>query len=488
MFKILKNISIYSLGNVLNKGVMFLLLPLYTRVLNPADYGKLELVYLAGSILSILYGLIVEKGYSRIYFSNKDSYFRKTLFGTGQIFNLFCAILFACFIYLNSDYLADLFFKYPKGAYYLQLIAFITIIEVLTHIPFNNLRIRQLPKIFVLINLLKLIITTTLTVYFVAFAKIGVEGVLYAKLIGDIITLAVLYYETRAEYLFKFSYTQLKEMLQFSVFLIPSSLSALILNMSNRFFLQEYQSLDDVGLYSLGAKLAGIIPFLFTDPIKKAFGPHLYSLIDNPVLCKKTLADFSKIFVGGLSIVALSISLFSRELILIMSDASYAGSHNIVFVLSISYLFLGLGGNIVFGINVTKKTWITAIIWFGSAIINILLNILLIPPFGRIGAAYATMLSVVLITVSYFIAIHYIYPVKFHYFSMFKVFVLMILFNYLGTLVELDILFSILIKLVILVFFIASLFLFKVFQFSELVSIRDKVFLKTNLKIPKRNL
>ena len=483
MLRLFKDISIYSLGNILNKGVMFLLLPLYTRILQPADYGKLELVYLVGSILAMLYGLHVELGYTRIYFQSKDAVYRKTLFATGQIFNLICSVVFATLIFYNAKWVAGLIFDFPEGEFFLKLIVSVTILEIMTQIPFNNLRIRQKAKSFVVYNLLKLITVTGLTVYFVAFAGKGVAGVLYAKIIGDTITLAALYYETRKEYVLKFSSVQLKMMLAFSVFLIPSNLSALILNMSNRYFLQEYQSLDDVGLYSLGAKLAGVIPFLFTEPVKKAFGPFLYEQINNPQQCKKTLADFSRIFLAALSVVALSVSLFSRELIMVMSDQSYAGSHNIVFVLSVSYLFLGLAGIVVLGIHITKKTWIITLIWPVSAIINVLFNIWLIPFYGRMGAAFATLLSVVVINISYLYALHRVYPVKFEYISFLKILMLLIVFNYAGSLVELNVIPSILLKALMLILFCVALYYSGVFSKNELLCVKKFVSSKRKSKV-----
>lgn len=459
---------------------MFLLLPLYTRILQPADYGKLELVYIVGAILAMLYGLKVETGYNRIYFQSKDTDYRKTLFATGQLFNLVCSVAFATLIFFNAKWVAGLIFEFPEGEFFLKLIVSVTILEVMSHIPFNNLRIRQKAKSFVAYNLLKLITITGLTVYFVAFAGKGVAGVLYAKIIGDVITLAAIYYETRKEYIFSFSSDQLKMMLAFSVFLIPPNLSALILNMSNRYFLQEYQTLDDVGLYSLGAKLAGIIPFLFTEPVKKAFGPFLYEQIDNPQQCKKILADFSRIFLAGLSVVALSVSLFSRELIMVMSDQSYAGSHNIVFVLSVSYLFLGLAGIVVLGIHITKKTWIITAIWPVSAITNVLLNIWLIPVYGRMGAAFATLLSVVVINISYLYALQRVYPVKFEYISFLKILLLLIVFNYTGSFVAFGIIPSIMLKAVLLILFCIVIYFSGVFSKDELLGV--KKFLRSKRK------
>jgi O-antigen/teichoic acid export membrane protein len=459
---------------------MFLLVPLYTRVLHPADYGKLELVYLVGSILALFYGLRVENGYNRIFFYNKDSYFRKKLFSTGQIFNLFCALVFAILMLMNARWVAEKIFNFSEGEFFLQLIVIGSIIEVMKHIPFNNIRIRQKAKTYVSVSLFNLVIITSLTVYFVAIVREGVAGVLYAKIIGGSLTLALLYYITRHEYRIGFSFSQLKLMLGFSVFLIPSGLSALILNMSNRYFLQEYQTLEDVGLFSLGAKISGVIPFLFTEPVKKAFGPYLFEQIDNPEKCKRTLSDFSRFFFAGLAFIALTISLFSREVIMKMADPSYADSYDVVFILSISFLFLGLSQILAMGINITRKTWLTMIIWIISALVNIGLNVLLVPIYGRMGAAIATLISVIIISFLYFLAIYKIFPVSFEYKIFFEIIFLLIVFYYVGTfIINISLFIDVILKLLLILFFGFILFYTGIFKKEELKFVRTYLIEKT---------
>jgi O-antigen/teichoic acid export membrane protein len=475
-----KNISIYSFGNFLSKGVSFLLLPLYTRVLMPADYGKLELVYLVGTILVILFGFNVELGYNRIYFFKKDTRYRKTLYTTGQSFNLFCSLIFAFFLISQANWLSKSIFDFEEGGFFFKLISIITIIEVMTYIPLNNIRIRQKAKTFVFVSLIQLIIISSLTIILIVYFKMGVLGVLYARIIGLTVTLGILYYVTRREFIFSFSRQQLKLMLGFSIFLIPANLSAIILNMSNRYFLQEYQSLDDVGLYSLGAKIAGIIPFLFTEPVKKAFSPYLFELVDNKKECKALLANFTRVFLVGLSIIALSFSLFSRELIMLMADQAFQGSHNVVFVLSISYIFLGASGLFVLGIHITRKTWIISIIFPLSAIVNVVLNIWLIPVYGRMGAAYSTLVSVILISLLYLFSLNRVYPVDFQYLKFIKLLILVVLFNYIGSFVQFDIVISIILKIGLLFTYIFILYLWGVFNKSEINKV--KLFVSSKLR------
>ncbi|MCF8275071.1 MAG: polysaccharide biosynthesis C-terminal domain-containing protein [Flavobacteriaceae bacterium] len=450
--------------------------------MQPTDYGKLELVYLTGSIMVILFGIRISNGYNRMYFYDKNDVFRKKLFATGQAFTLFCSLAFASFLFVNAKWFAAKIFDFPEGVYFIKLVTLVTLIEVLIQIPLNNLRIREKAKIFVVVSLVNLIVTTGFTIYFVAFAGKGVAGVFYAKILGSLLTVTLLFYITRNEFQLGFSFLQLKLMLGFSIFLIPSNLSALILNMSNRYFLQEYQNLEDVGLYSLGAKLAGIIPFLFTEPVKQAFGPHLFGQIDNPIECKRTLVNFTRIFFAGLSIVALSVSLFSREVVLLMADNSYAGSNNIVFILSISYLFLGLAGIIVLGIHITRKTWIITIVWLISAVASILFNIWLIPIYGRMGAATATMLSVILINVLYLYALHKVYPVKLEYFNFIKILFAMLIFNYVGTFVLFAIFPSILLKILLLAMFVVVIYFSGIIKKEELLKGRNIILKKVSNK------
>ena len=467
MAKVVKNISIYSLGNILNKSITFLLVPLYTRVLVPADYGKLELVNTVGAILAMLYGLLVSNGYSRVYFQNKDPEWRKSLFFSGQVFSVLCCIIAGGLSFINAETIADTIFNFPGGAIFLKLVTIVTLFKVLTLIPMNNIRNREKAVLYISINAVYLVINTLLTIYFLVYLKLGVKGVLYAQIISGIVELITLYCFTWNQSSFHFRYSGLITMLSFSIFLIPSNLSSFVLNYSNRYFLNEYMDIKEVGLYSLGAKIAGIIPFLFTEPVKMAFAPYIYSMINNPEKCKKHLADFSRFFFAGLALIALIISFFAKEAITIMADTNYSGSHSIVFILSVSYLFMGLAGIIVSGIHISMKTWIVSLIWVFSAVLNIVLNVLLVPKYGRLGASVATMLSSLCILACYFIAVYKVYPVPFEYFKYAYLSIMMIMSNIIAQYIDKYLQYAFVFKLLLLLTFVISLVMSGYFNSEE---------------------
>ncbi len=475
MLKLFKAISIYSLGNILSAVASFLLLPIYTTILTPSDYGVLELLNLIAAFLGILFGLIISNGYGRIYFDSTNADYRKKLYATGQIFTLICAVIFTAIIFINADWFSRVILNANVGKLPVLLITVSTIFFVLIKIPLANLQIRQLPKQYISVSLAGFLLTVSATIVFVVFYRLGVYGVLYGQLVGNVLQFIFLSIYSRKEYKISFSFVQLSLMLSFSIFLIPANLSSLILNMSNRWFLQEYQTIEDVGLFSLGAKFASIIPMLFTEPVKQAFSPYIYEQIDNPEKLKKTLSEFTRIFFIGLSVVVLGISLLTREAIIIIADKSFYGSQNVTFILSISFLFLGLAGIIVQGIQIVKKTWIITVIWVFSAAINVLLNFLLVPTYGRMGAATATMISVIIICICYFIAVAKVYPVRFDYSSFIFIILLAFLFNYVGSLINLGVSISILIKLLLMGGYIWSLFLLKIITKKEILFIKELI-------------
>lgn len=474
MIKIIKNISVYSLGSILSTGLSFFLLPLYTRILSPADYGQLELIYLVAAILSILYGFKIETGYNRFYFLDKNTSNRKTLFMTGQLFNLLCSGIFTLILFANIDFFSNLILDFPQGAFFLKLISIATILEVLTYIPHSNLRLQFKAWAYVKVSILNLLINAISTIFFLVFMDYGVAGVLYGKIIGLIATLFYLYYLNWTEFHFRFAPSMLLPMFGFSIFLIPSNLSSLILNMSNRFFLSEYQNLDDVGLFSLGAKIASIIPMLIIEPVKNAFSPYVFDLSNNPDKCKAVLSDFIRLFLAGLSVFVLAISIFASDLIAIIASKSFQGSSKVVFILSFSNLLLGLAALVVLAIHITRKTWIVTLIWIGSSVLNIALNLWLIPVYGRMGAAYATMFSILFILVMYIIAAQRVFPFKVPYLSILKIALFLFLFNYISSWINFGLLYNVLLKTALI-----GLYLLFMITFTGVIHKNELLKLKT---------
>jgi O-antigen/teichoic acid export membrane protein len=414
MKQLLKQMSVYGIGGALCKAIQILLLPLYTRVLAPSDYGLLELTNMVGFFASILYGFMISSGYIRYYFEGKNDPDRNNYFGTAFWFTFIISSATLLGILFEAENLSILIFKVHQGAIYIKLIGIAFAINAHKQLFYNLLMVKERAQAYMLINVFSLIVTLLITIWFVAFLKLGVIGVLQAQVIGFSLELIMLSVLLLRPTVFQFTSRAAWQMLSYSLPLIPVQLAAFVLNLSDRLFIQNYRNLDDVGIYSLGYRFASIIPLFAVYPLR-GFTPYLYTLIGTPAQCKKTLSNFLRLYLAGILIVALFMALFSKEVIAIMSHSTYRSAWKVVFPLCLSFVFYGLANVVSYTVEIAKKTWLSGIFWVIAAGISISLNFFLVPRFGMLGATASSAISYLVILICYFIASASVYPTPFHY-------------------------------------------------------------------------
>ena len=194
--------------------------------------------------------------------------------------------------------------------------------------------------------------------------------------------------------------------LKFSLPIIPSILSAWILNLSDRIFIERYFSAADVGIYSLGYQIAGLV-LIFSVAFKKAYDPYFYKIAntEEKKKAKEKLYKTNFVFIVILLLVSFVFSLFAREGIMLFFSTDYYNSIQIIPVISLAYLISQNSALLNVMMYQKKKTKIVMYITLGSAVLNILLNYILIPRIGIMGAAYATLISFFAVFISsYFMA------------------------------------------------------------------------------------
>jgi O-antigen/teichoic acid export membrane protein len=456
---------------MLNKSIQFLLLPLYTRLLVPADYGKLELIYMVGAILAIINGFLIQNAYARFFFDKSIMpNFREQLYSSSLFFMLFCSLITLLFSFTFSEDIASLFFNFNDGGLYVRLVTVSSLLMAISAVPNKTLIVQEKPKIYSVISIVNTLSTISFTIYFLVILNWNIEGVLWGQIIGRSIGLILTFVATFKNITLKFSFRMIKNMLMFSAFLIPTQLSSFVTYFSNRLFLQEYNSLDDVGVFSLAYKIAAIIPLLITGPTKKALTPYIYADIGKPDECKRKLRNINRLFLLLLLSLSLILSLFSKELLIIMSDKTYIEAYHLVFPLSMSYVLIGMAGVVVIGINIVKKTWVIMFTWLVASIINLLANSFLVPVYGKLGASYATLITFLIILILYLFFVEKYYRVGFEYLIYFQMLALTILIYFCSECVNLSLICLFLFKVVlVIVFFIISANLF--FKKSEKIDL-----------------
>lgn len=391
--KILKNTLIYTIGNLLPKITGFVLLPVYSYYMVPAEYGILSAMTTVIGVLNILLILSIPRSIPRLYFDYEEPYKNKVFFGTIfiSVFIISSFQIVMLFVFnkgIEKIYKDIPFFPYYKFA--LLTAYFSAFFEV------ANAYYRQkgLAGKFIIHNLLNFSLLTGCALILLLLCKNGAESVLRGKFYGSLLVFTMTLYLATKIAVFKFDYKIFKEVMLFSLPLIPANIFAWVLNLSDRIFIERYFELSMVGLYSMAYQIAQLTN-LFGTSVRQAYDPWFYK----QAKCGEDRNAKSNIQAGNNAIimvilfVVFFISLFAKDGILLILQENYIPSFKYVPIIALAVFTGQIAGLFNLAFYQRKKT--VSLMWviFASSAFNIILNFLLISKYGAMGAAWATLLS-----------------------------------------------------------------------------------------------
>ena len=390
--KTIGHAGIYSLGVILSRAISFLMLPIYTRYLSPSDYGVLEILEVTVDIVSIFTGMGIVQGLFKFYQQYEGERDKKELVST--LFIL--VILFyatSCFLGgLFSSGISSLAFGTSEYRRYI-LVSFMNLfLSFLIYVPLAYVQAKHRSAFFVSVNAVKLAMQLSLNILMVVYLGMGVLGVLYSTLISCAAVGGVLTFYTFAKVKWTFSKEKALKLLTFGYPFVFSGLGAFILTYSDRYFLNYYSHLSNVGIYSLGYKFGFL---LMTFPVRPVFNIWMVQRFE--ILKKENYEELFNQFLAWFVIVTLSVALFIalgvEDLLKIMSSPLFWDAYKIVPIILLAYFFQACTDFFNFGILHSGKTKHMAYATTLSAGVIIVLSFVLIPRYGIHGAAWVTSIS-----------------------------------------------------------------------------------------------
>lgn len=395
--KLITNLAVYSSGRFLTKFSAFLLIPIYSIYLTTADYGIISAMALTSNFLFVIITLSLDRSIYRCFFDYKTEEGRKTFLGTIVISLFGISTIFVIFIFLFNKYVSLIFKSISFYPFYFLAIT-TTYIHIFLTVLTIYYQVTEQSKKFVFLTTSAFLVNTSLIIYFVAGLRKGAEGRLTAGLIGNLVFLPIVFFILKKHLIFKFKANILKNALAYSLPVIPLLISAWVLNLSDRIFIEKFYTLHEVGIYSMGYKLAGFI-FILTAGFFTAYNPMFFRIANFEKEKKELLYKINKQFILIAMILHFIAFFFAEDIFRILIDQNFYESYKIFQLIIIGNLF-----NTVFSLlNVSfaqnKKMVTIMFIVIGGAIINVALNFFLVPKYGIYGAAYATVLSFALIGV-----------------------------------------------------------------------------------------
>ncbi len=387
-----KHSAVYSLGNFMQRIVALLLLPVYTRYLTPYDYGVKELVGLSADVIAILLATAISGAFYRFYFKYSTSEDRNEVVSTALITIGAFGLVAVALLVLTTRKLAEMVLDEPS-LYYFFIIAFASLwFQSLNSLSYNYLKANKQSIKFICLSFLKMILAITLNIYFVCVLQIGVVGILLSSLITVFVMSLIVTVPLFFRVGIRFSKSKLFEMLQFGLPLIPSQLGAFVVHLSDRFFLKQYCSIGDVGLYSLGYRFGALPSNFISDPFNQIFQPRrleVYKQKDSEYIFGRIFTYFLVLmFFAGLMVSALT-----QDLLMIIADEKFWPAYQVVPLIVLATTIFSFHYHLNMGIYISKKTKYLAYINFSNGFIVLVLNFLLIPKYGIFGAAWATVFA-----------------------------------------------------------------------------------------------
>ncbi|MBU6359774.1 MAG: oligosaccharide flippase family protein [Chloroflexi bacterium] len=413
----------YSLVNALTKFINFLLLPLYTRLLTESEYGTQDLVLTTLSLIGIISVLGMDAAGHRWYWDSEDLTLRKRTIASWTWCQLSITFVFALIIWAMADVLATAIIENRSAALYFRLAAIGQFMfSALPDILRNWLRLQQRPKTMMFFTLGTSLLAILTTIVFVAGFKWGLFGVFAAPLLSQgvatLIAIALFGDWINPKYV---SLPHLRGMLRYSLPLVPASLAFWVVSLSDRYFVQAYGSTDEVGLYSVGARLATVV-VLLTTGFQQAWGPFSMSIRQRPD-ANKTYAQVLLIYVWLGCLLCLGLTLFAPNFVLLATAGGrWVDAAPVIGPLAFSFVMIGLQAIAGLGLEIKKKSISMASAFILAAFLNIIFNFLLVPTFGKVGSAWATLLAQSVIPIMLFYQSQRAYPIPYPFGTVFLLF------------------------------------------------------------------
>jgi O-antigen/teichoic acid export membrane protein len=387
---------IYGLGFLFLRGISFLLLPVYTNLLSTFDAGIIFILYTILAFLNPVFAAGLDSALFKFY--NLKQYSKENIISTSMIFLFMTSLFLSGLLILISQTTIVDFIDVPYNwLLYLSIVLFCDSISARSLVI---LRLKEKAWYYLFIGLINIVASLTFNILFISYYNLSNIGAVYALMLTSIVQVTVLIpIIVKLINFNKIDFLLYKKMLLFGLPFLPATILFITIGMIDRFFIESYLGLTHVGIYSAGYKVGSIISIIII-AFNLNWQPYYLKIQDDKNF-SKNIATISQIFFTIILYIATFMCLFANDLIKIklfgfhIIGESFWESAVIIPWVTFGYVFYGLYVLQSPSLYIKNKQNWTPLFWGLGTIINIILNIILIPWLGIIGAAISTFFSYV---------------------------------------------------------------------------------------------
>lgn len=410
---LVKDAFTYGAGTALVRFFSFLTLPLFTRAFDPAEYGVLGLALAIQGLLGPLLILGGDSAYARFFFEARTVRAKRLVTSTWIPFLAVWSMGVTLLLLPLSGVMARYLFDDSSRAWVMALALLGCPVTVINRMLGEVLRNQFRATLYSVLSIAVGGATVGCGLVAVFWFDMGVEGVLLGILVGSLLVTPCYLLTTHRAFGRVFSRQVLRNLIRFGGPLIPVSLAYWVFLTSDRIILGKLSSLREVGLYTAANSII-IVMNLGVIALAQAWSPHAVSAYERePEAAPALYGRVMTYILGAMGILAIAVTAFAPEALRILTTPKFYGADDAVAPLAIGTVAYATTQVTAGGISLKKRTGYLAWHAWEAAILNVLLNIVLVPSYGMMGAAWATAIAYVYLTCAYMWRSHRLWRVSY---------------------------------------------------------------------------
>lgn len=405
---IINSAGIYVVSSLATSAIPFLLLPILTRLLTPADYGIVAMFGIWISILGVFVGLSVQGAISIRYFefsrANMQQYVSSCIYILllTTVFTVVCVFIFRSVL----EKYTSLPSQWLIGGVIVAGMQFVISVRL------SLWQVAKLPLKYGTLQIIQSAINAALSLWLVIVAGFAWEGRLIGmSATGLVVMLGSLYSLWREGWLtLNVNLNYVQDALKFGVPLIPHVLGGMLLTAIDRLMVANQLGIDHAGVYTVALQI-GMVLSLFTVAVNQAYAPWLFEqLRDLNDYKKRKIVRYTYLYFIALTAAASIIGMYANSIISIVAGNQFKDGAEVVIYITMGFAFGGMYfmvTNYVFYAGATGKLAVNTLI---AGLINVILTYVLIQKNGITGAAQGFMISQALLFLGTWRLAHYAHP------------------------------------------------------------------------------
>ena len=408
---------IYSIGNILIKLVGLILMPVYLNAFTLDQYGVIGLLEVTSQLIIGVFAFNLPVAMMRLSSEDRPPGEDRKIYFTAWVSLLVIVGVFLLLALPFTDTWSIVVLGFPGKGHYFTLLFISAGLEILGLLPLQLLRVQEKPGWYTAAFITKFTTMLGLIIYFVIGRNMGIEGFLWGALLSNLLMVLLTLPLQVKNSLPKFEPQLARELFMYGLPLVLNTTAVILLNILDKYILNEYNQLEAVGIYSAAYKIGSVVNFLLINSFTLGFLPITFKLFNQPGFDRffsKMLTYFTAVTI----IFTLGVCIFSQELVKLLSLTNPEFWAALIYIPLIAFGFIFKGVQYYFSLifHLVKRTRFNAPITIIALLVNTGLNFWLIPIYDIMGAVIATGVSYFLmLVITYVVAqklyyIHYELP------------------------------------------------------------------------------